>query len=236
MEMSLNIFADTILLAVQKLGSWEHWLCRLFVQTNNAKQNQVGACRLWGWEFGKVIYKTSISLYILSKKSCTFRLQKMFSRKWEYIFMQAEAQSKVDKKRDKQERKILDTQERAFWDVYRPPPGCVNTTDLDIKKVCKIQNSPFQNTDNPRWDEISIFLLPFTTEQNLEKQESIFQKWRFFHQSISPKSVCNPELFWSNSCPYFLFISKLQSSRVQSIFISFLSSKSEKKTFLMMEN
>lgn len=64
--------------------------------------------------------------------------------------MQAEAQSKVDKKRDKQERKILDTQERAFWDVYRPPPGCVNTTDLDIKKVCKIQNSPFQNTDNPR--------------------------------------------------------------------------------------
>ena len=56
--------------------------------------------------------------------------------------MQAEAQSKVDKKRDKQERKILDTQERAFWDVYRPPPGCINTTELDIKKVCKLQNSP----------------------------------------------------------------------------------------------
>ena len=54
----------------------------------------------------------------------------------------AEAQSKVDKKRDKQERKILDTQERAFWDVYRPPPGCINTTELDIKKVCKLQNSP----------------------------------------------------------------------------------------------
>ena len=70
------------------------------------------------------------------------RLQKMFSRKWEYIFMQAEAQSKVDKKRDKQERKILDTQERAFWDVYRPPPGCINTTELDIKKVCKLQNTP----------------------------------------------------------------------------------------------
>ena len=70
------------------------------------------------------------------------RLQKMFSRKWEHIFMQAEAQSKVDKKRDKQERKILDTQERAFWDVYRPPPGCINTTELDIKKVCKLQNTP----------------------------------------------------------------------------------------------
>ena len=77
------------------------------------------------------------------------RLQKMFSRKWEYIFMQAEAQSKVDKKRDKQERKILDTQERAFWDVYRPPPGCINTTELDIKKVCKLQNTP-PTADNLR--------------------------------------------------------------------------------------
>ena len=79
----------------------------------------------------------------------------------------------VDKKRDKQERKILDTQvnqnffplviatlkhlcsvillmsvilftssirrnigqERAFWDVYRPPPGQLSTTELDIKKM-----------------------------------------------------------------------------------------------------
>ncbi|ODM93198.1 Regulator of G-protein signaling 7 [Orchesella cincta] len=59
------------------------------------------------------------------------RLQKMFSRKWEFIFMQAEAQSKVDKKRDKLERKVLDSQERAFWDVHRPS----NTT----------HSSPLQN-------------------------------------------------------------------------------------------
>lgn len=99
------------------------------------------------------------------------KLQKMFSRKWEFIFMQAEAQSKVDKKRDKLERKVLDSQERAFWDVYRPmvimfnsisifrklfliryntienlynywftllfQPGCVNTTEMDIKKACR---------------------------------------------------------------------------------------------------
>ncbi|XP_066587727.1 regulator of G-protein signaling 7 [Prorops nasuta] len=69
------------------------------------------------------------------------RLQKMFSRKWEFIFMQAEAQSKVDKKRDKLERKVLDSQERAFWDVHRPMPGCVNTTELDIKKACR-NNKP----------------------------------------------------------------------------------------------
>lgn len=72
------------------------------------------------------------------------RLQKMFSRKWEFIFMQAEAQSKVDKKRDKLERKVLDSQERAFWDVHRPMPGCVNTTEIDIKKACRM-NKPMRN-------------------------------------------------------------------------------------------
>lgn len=48
------------------------------------------------------------------------KLQKVLSRKWEFVFLQAEAQSKVDKKRDRMERKILDSQERAFWDVHRP--------------------------------------------------------------------------------------------------------------------
>lgn len=66
------------------------------------------------------------------------RLQKMFSRKWEFIFMQAEAQSKVDKKRDKLERKVLDSQERAFWDVHRPMVNILN--DLGS---CKLQKRHF---------------------------------------------------------------------------------------------
>ncbi|KAF2350806.1 G-protein gamma-like domain, partial [Trinorchestia longiramus] len=57
----------------------------------------------------------------------------------------AEAQSKVDKKRDKLERKVLDSQERAFWDVHRPVPGCVNTTEIDIKKACRM-NKPLKST------------------------------------------------------------------------------------------
>jgi regulator of G-protein signaling len=65
------------------------------------------------------------------------RLQKLFARKWEFIYMQAEAQIKVDKKRDKFERNVLDSQERAFWDVYRPAPGCINTTEQDIKKLMR---------------------------------------------------------------------------------------------------
>ncbi|XP_072566467.1 regulator of G-protein signaling 7-like [Paramormyrops kingsleyae] len=68
------------------------------------------------------------------------RLQRDFARKWEFIFMQAEAQAKVNRKRDKVERKILDSQERAFWDVHRPVPGCVNTTEVDIKKSSRMKN------------------------------------------------------------------------------------------------
>jgi len=64
------------------------------------------------------------------------RLQKMFSRKWEFIFMQAEAQSKVDKKRDKLERKVLDSQERAFWDVHRPMVSFLHLFTLHPDVMC----------------------------------------------------------------------------------------------------
>uniref|UniRef100_A0A915LS24 Regulator of G-protein signaling 7 n=1 Tax=Meloidogyne javanica TaxID=6303 RepID=A0A915LS24_MELJA len=75
------------------------------------------------------------------------KLQKMLSRKWEFVFMQAEAQYKVDKKRDRIERQILDSQERAFWDLHRPVPGCVNTTEVDIRKLSRSGRSK-QSTCN----------------------------------------------------------------------------------------
>ena len=71
------------------------------------------------------------------------KLQKLLSKKWEFIYMQAEAQIKVDKKRDKMERKILDSQERAFWDVHKPAPGCVNTTEIDMRKTMRNRRTDF---------------------------------------------------------------------------------------------
>uniref|UniRef100_A0A8C6KQQ2 Regulator of G protein signaling 6 n=1 Tax=Nothobranchius furzeri TaxID=105023 RepID=A0A8C6KQQ2_NOTFU len=62
------------------------------------------------------------------------RLQRAFARKWEFIYMQAEAQVK---KKDKIERKILDSQERAFWDVHRPVVDLTNFTSSFMK-----QNKP----------------------------------------------------------------------------------------------
>lgn len=107
------------------------------------------------------------------------RLQKMFSRKWEFIFMQAEAQSKVDKKRDKLERKVLDSQERAFWDVHRPMPGCVNTTEIDIKKACQM-NKPMKGLKNlqigpPKLSPSMSGLQPKVTIQSLKKQIALLR-------------------------------------------------------------
>uniref|UniRef100_A0A914C0S1 Regulator of G-protein signaling 7 n=1 Tax=Acrobeloides nanus TaxID=290746 RepID=A0A914C0S1_9BILA len=76
------------------------------------------------------------------------KLQKMFSRKWEFVFMQAEAQYKVDKKRDRLERQILDSQERAFWDVHRPVPGCVNTTEVDFRKLSRSGRPKYSGSSN----------------------------------------------------------------------------------------
>uniref|UniRef100_A0A7E4VFZ4 Regulator of G-protein signaling 7 n=1 Tax=Panagrellus redivivus TaxID=6233 RepID=A0A7E4VFZ4_PANRE len=76
------------------------------------------------------------------------KLQKMFSRKWEFVFMQAEAQYKVDKKRDRLERQILDSQERAFWDVHRPVPGCVNTTEVDFRKLSRSGRPKYSASNN----------------------------------------------------------------------------------------
>ncbi|XP_019765423.2 regulator of G-protein signaling 7 isoform X1 [Dendroctonus ponderosae] len=107
------------------------------------------------------------------------RLQKMFSRKWEFIFMQAEAQSKVDKKRDKLERKVLDSQERAFWDVHRPMPGCVNTTEVDIKKACQM-NKPSKGLKKleigpPKLSPSTSGLHPKVTVESLHKQITLLK-------------------------------------------------------------
>uniref|UniRef100_A0A336LQ91 CSON000735 protein n=1 Tax=Culicoides sonorensis TaxID=179676 RepID=A0A336LQ91_CULSO len=135
------------------------------------------------------------------------KLQKMFSRKWEFIFMQAEAQSKVDKKRDKLERKVLDSQERAFWDVHRPMPGCVNTTEMDIKKAYRrgasslgsgsagTSNNPIEQTNR----QIHLY------KQKLERRTikvskvaetfiAFFEQYQEFDYFLSPPDLPNPWL------------------------------------------
>lgn len=92
------------------------------------------------------------------------RLQKTFARQWEFICMQADAQAKLDRKRDKSDRQILDSQERAFWDVHRPAPGCVNTTEVDIKKTCRTTNKS-RTTNRPAYNVFGGSISPNIMER-----------------------------------------------------------------------
>ncbi|KAJ6667226.1 hypothetical protein lerEdw1_017204, partial [Lerista edwardsae] len=74
------------------------------------------------------------------------RLQRAFARKWEFIFMQAEAQVKIDRKKDKTERKILDSQERAFWDVHRPVSVYGVTEDCQSQSPVHMPSQPVRKT------------------------------------------------------------------------------------------
>uniref|UniRef100_A0A1B6EHR9 Regulator of G-protein signaling 7 n=3 Tax=Proconiini TaxID=565685 RepID=A0A1B6EHR9_9HEMI len=145
------------------------------------------------------------------------RLQKMFSRKWEFIFMQAEAQSKVDKKRDKLERKVLDSQERAFWDVHRPMPGCVNTTELDIKKACRMNKTvaaPQQPSSNMANSSATVEALNreisllktridrrnFKMSKVAESYISYFEQYAEYDSFFTPPEIANP---WISDSPEF---------------------------------
>ena len=70
------------------------------------------------------------------------RLQKMFVQMInlplsEYNLNLSIYIQRVDKKRDKLERKVLDSQERAFWDVHRP---VVSQTTLYFSSFASINN------------------------------------------------------------------------------------------------
>lgn len=54
------------------------------------------------------------------------KLKNLLIHKWTFIIMEANAQILVTKLRRHKDKKILESQERAFWDVHRPMVIIVN--------------------------------------------------------------------------------------------------------------
>uniref|UniRef100_W8AZL5 Regulator of G-protein signaling 7 n=1 Tax=Ceratitis capitata TaxID=7213 RepID=W8AZL5_CERCA len=50
-------------------------------------------------------------------------LHKSLKGKWDFISMQAEEQVRLAKERKRDDKIVVDSQERAYWRVHRPPPG-----------------------------------------------------------------------------------------------------------------
>ncbi|XP_039313088.1 uncharacterized protein LOC105201693 isoform X2 [Solenopsis invicta] len=57
-------------------------------------------------------------------------LRKNLQNKWDIIQLQAEEQVRLSKERKKGDKIVSDSQERAFWRVYRPPPGCLSSLEV----------------------------------------------------------------------------------------------------------
>ncbi|XP_023714434.1 uncharacterized protein LOC111868217 isoform X2 [Cryptotermes secundus] len=56
-------------------------------------------------------------------------LKKNLQNKWDFISMQAEEQVRLAKERKKGDKIVSDSQERAYWRVYRPPPGYLSVLE-----------------------------------------------------------------------------------------------------------
>ena len=50
-------------------------------------------------------------------------MRTILAKRWDLVDMQAQEQIKVGRDRKKGEKIITDSQEKAYWRVYRPPPG-----------------------------------------------------------------------------------------------------------------
>ncbi|OAD59352.1 Regulator of G-protein signaling 7 [Eufriesea mexicana] len=57
-------------------------------------------------------------------------LRRNLQNKWDVIQLQAEEQVRLAKERKKGDKIVSDSQERAFWRVYRPPPGCLRSLEV----------------------------------------------------------------------------------------------------------
>lgn len=68
------------------------------------------------------------------------RLKKLLCHKWDFITLQAEEQVNLAKDKKKGDRLVLESQEKSYWRVHRPPPGtisCLEKTPLASRKVKK---------------------------------------------------------------------------------------------------
>jgi len=73
------------------------------------------------------------------------KLKKGLQHKWDFVQMQAEEQLalqvRLAKERKKGDKIVTDSQERAYWRVYRPPQGCINCLETPPSPVKTFMNT-----------------------------------------------------------------------------------------------
>lgn len=105
---------EFIFMQAEAQAKWVHWPCG-----DEACQSAQLSLSDGTHTFSQSLIKTPSLISSWCSYACQFQKKKP---KYQLIFFLpvSSVAFRVDKKRDKIERKILDSQERAFWDVHRP--------------------------------------------------------------------------------------------------------------------
>nr|XP_033817093.1 regulator of G-protein signaling 9 isoform X2 [Geotrypetes seraphini] len=62
-------------------------------------------------------------------------LNKKINHKWDFVIMQAKEQYKAGKEQKKADKIVLESQEKAYWLVHRPPPGALDVMAYGLNRA-----------------------------------------------------------------------------------------------------
>ncbi|XP_050435866.1 regulator of G-protein signaling 11 isoform X2 [Adelges cooleyi] len=138
-------------------------------------------------------------------------LKKNLQNKWEFITMQAEEQVRLSKDRKKGEKIVTDSQERAFWRVHRPPPGCVSVMEqIPIKIGGSFSTKKKRSSEDLRREvellRNCIGRTRVKTSVALDGLVSFSETYNEYDPMLTGAQPSNPwvtedQTFWTFNCP-----------------------------------
>lgn len=103
------------------------------------------------------------------------RLEKLLRHKWDFVLQQAREQADLTKERRKADRIIVESQERAYWRVHRPPPGQASCMDRGPVPNKRIRRRKSLEDSMER-----LKRLPRTRIKVSQAIESLFHRWQLY--------------------------------------------------------
>ncbi|XP_043471223.1 uncharacterized protein LOC122504265 isoform X3 [Leptopilina heterotoma] len=141
-------------------------------------------------------------------------LRKNLQNKWDIIQLQAEEQVRLSKERKKGDKIVSDSQERAFWRVYRPPPGCSSTLEI-VPVPARARPGqralPRKRTLTDLQREVDLLRNSLTRTRvkvsvAIENLKSHYETYAEYDSMITPPQPSNPwitddQTFWQLNSP-----------------------------------
>ncbi|XP_061181702.1 regulator of G-protein signaling 6-like isoform X4 [Saccostrea echinata] len=117
------------------------------------------------------------------------KLLKVFADKKEFIEKQAKEQVSEAKRQRRTEKVLLDLQEKAFWRVHRPPPGCIKTMEEGPKRYFQPSQMAARRRKNKESYKAEIKFLQRALEKPKPKLSKVLESyvtWNEQYQEYDP--------------------------------------------------